>query len=67
MQDTLYNFVITSPIGPYGTYIKLSKWAFGPEIAEIPPGPPKIGENSGKIREKFGKKREKKSNFFFNF
>ena len=49
------------------TYINLWIWAYGPDIAETPPGPPKIGEISGKIGKKSEKKGEKKRNFFWDF
>ena len=49
------------------TYINLWIWAYGPDIAETPPGPPKNRGNFGKNREKIGKKRGKKKELFLGF
>ena len=57
MQDTLYVYDITNPIGHYNDLYKPMDMGLWPRYRRNPPGTP---QKSGKFREKSGKNRKKK-------
>ena len=67
MQDTLYVYDITNPIGHYNDLYKPMDMGLWPRYRRNPRGPPKNRGNFGKNREKIGKKRGKKKELFLGF